>query len=173
MDDAGAGLRGRQGRGCRSRRAAVPQQQLRRRPTFGLSLSDRLVEFDVAVFPSPTWRCVDSPGRISRRQRRCRLLPPVSAAVDDPQFGSPLSGRPNLPAMQAHGAATGPDGVDPLRSSAALAIATTSCLGTSAPDGSKSARPGGSSSRPLGICERSGAPGSPVSPASRVFRTGS
>lgn len=99
------------------RRAAVPQQQ-RADVTFGLGLSDRLVEFDVAVFPKPDMAVrVDQPGQdpaaVKDGVGSCHRFG-ANAAVDDPQLDRRLVGQAQTSHVQAHGAATGPDGVDPL-----------------------------------------------------------
>ncbi len=106
------------------RRAAVPQQ--RADVTFGLERSP--VEFDVAVFPSPTWQCAStSPAGIQPPSKTVSASPVrrANAAVDDPQLDRRLR-RAGPLHVQAHGV-TGPDGVDPLHPAPPhLAIATTS-----------------------------------------------
>lgn len=86
--------------------------------TFGLGLSDRLVEFDVAVFPKPDMAVrVDQPGQdpaaVKDGVGSCHRFG-ANAAVDDPQLDRRLVGQAQTSHVQAHGAATGPDGVDPL-----------------------------------------------------------
>ncbi len=104
----GGWLSGRQGRGCRSASTAVPQQ--RADVTFGLGLSDRLVEFDVAVFPKPDMAV--------RRPAGCAVkdvvgsLPPVPSRPDRRSgWIAEYRAGPNL--ARATARLQRPDGVDP------------------------------------------------------------